>query len=82
MNTDARFLCCLAVAVAATTDITTNGTSNNLVVLYPSPGMGHLVSMIELGMLLIRHGLSVTILIVDPPYKTGATAEFIGPSIL
>lgn len=64
-------------AVEATTDITTNVTSNNLVVLYPSPGMGHLVSMIELGMLLIHHGLSVTILIVDPPYNTGATAEFL-----
>ncbi|KAJ4771397.1 Glycosyltransferase [Rhynchospora pubera] len=55
----------------------TNGTINNLVVLYPSPGMGHLVSMIELGMLLIRHGFSVTIPIVDPPYNTGATAEFL-----
>ncbi|KAF3340111.1 UDP-glycosyltransferase 88A1-like protein [Carex littledalei] len=59
------------------TDITTDGTSNNLVVLYPSPGMGHLVSMIELGMLLIRHGLSVTIPTVKPPCNTGATAEFL-----
>jgi UDP-glucoronosyl and UDP-glucosyl transferase len=67
----------MASATAATTNITTDYTSNNLVVLYTSPGMGHLVSMIELGMLLIRHGLSITILIVDPPYNTGATAEFL-----
>ncbi|KAJ3684900.1 hypothetical protein LUZ61_014064 [Rhynchospora tenuis] len=55
----------------------TNGTINNLLVLYPSLGMGHLVSMIELGMLLIRQGFSITIPIVDPPYNTGATAEFL-----
>jgi UDP-glucoronosyl and UDP-glucosyl transferase len=67
----------MASGDAVKTDITTNDSDNNLVVLYPSPGMGHLVSMIELGMLLIRHGLSVTIPIVDPPYNTGATAEFL-----
>nr|XP_010916896.1 UDP-glycosyltransferase 88A1 [Elaeis guineensis] len=47
------------------------------VVLYPSPGMGHLVSMVELGKLFLRQGLAVTLLIIDPPYKTGATAPFI-----
>lgn len=47
------------------------------IVLYPSPGMGHLVSMIEFGKLLTTHNLSVTILIVDPPYNTGSTAPFI-----
>lgn len=44
------------------------------VVLFPSPGMGHLVSMVELGELLVRHGLSVTILTLEPPFHTGAKA--------
>nr|UHB15554.1 UDP-glycosyltransferase [Paris polyphylla] len=47
------------------------------VVLYPSPGMGHLVSMVELAKLLLGNGLSVTILIVEPHYNTGATTPFI-----
>ncbi|EHA8590650.1 UDP-glycosyltransferase 88A1 [Cocos nucifera] len=47
------------------------------VVLYPSPGMGHLVSMVELGKHFLGQGLAVILVIVDPPYKTGATAPFI-----
>ncbi|KAF8696115.1 hypothetical protein HU200_037005 [Digitaria exilis] len=47
------------------------------VVLYPSPGMGHLVSMIELGKILGARGLPVTIVVVDPPYNTGATGPFL-----
>uniref|UniRef100_A0A0A8XP54 Glycosyltransferase n=1 Tax=Arundo donax TaxID=35708 RepID=A0A0A8XP54_ARUDO len=47
------------------------------VVLYPSPGMGHLVSMIELGKTLGARGLAVTIVVVDPPYNTGATGPFL-----
>ncbi|XP_020098472.1 anthocyanidin 5,3-O-glucosyltransferase-like [Ananas comosus] len=46
-------------------------------VLYPSKGMGHLVSMIELAKLFARHGLSATVVIVDSPYNTGATAPFL-----
>ncbi|CAO2171124.1 unnamed protein product [Urochloa humidicola] len=47
------------------------------VVLYPSPGMGHLVSMIELGKILGARGLPVTIVVVDPPYSTSATGPFL-----
>jgi len=47
------------------------------VVLYPSPGMGHLVSMIELGKNLGARGLPVTILVIDPPYDAGATGPFL-----
>lgn len=47
------------------------------VVLFPSPGMGHLVSMVELGKLFLSQGLAVTIVIIDPPFNTGATAPFI-----
>ncbi|KAG1335120.1 UDP-glycosyltransferase 88B1-like [Cocos nucifera] len=50
------------------------------VVLYPSPGMGHLVPMVELGKLFLSHGLAVAIVTVDPPYNTGATAAFIARS--
>ncbi|KAH7651500.1 UDP-glucuronosyl/UDP-glucosyltransferase protein [Dioscorea alata] len=48
-----------------------------MVVLYPSPGMGHLVSMVELGKLIVSHGFSVTILIVKAHYNTGSTDPFI-----
>ncbi|KAG2591010.1 UDP-glycosyltransferase 88A1-like [Panicum virgatum] len=47
------------------------------VLLYPSPGMGHLVSMIELGQILGARGLPVTILVIDPPYDAGATGPFL-----
>ncbi|KAJ1284945.1 hypothetical protein BS78_03G244100 [Paspalum vaginatum] len=56
---------------AATTD------AARPVVLYPSPGMGHLVSMIEFGKILGARGLAVTIVVVDPPYNTGATGPFL-----
>ncbi|KAF7037314.1 hypothetical protein CFC21_047719 [Triticum aestivum] len=45
-----------------------------LVVLYPSPGMGHLVSMIELGKIIAARGLAVTIVVIDLPHNTGASA--------
>jgi hypothetical protein len=52
-------------------------TATTTVVLYPSPGMGHLVSMIELGKLFGARGLSVTIVVVEPPFDTGATGPFL-----
>ncbi|XP_072959916.1 UDP-glycosyltransferase 88B1-like [Typha angustifolia] len=57
--------------------------TNSTVVLFPSPGMGHLVSMVELGNLLThRHGLSVVVLVLEPPFHTGAaTAGFIPKAI-
>lgn len=53
------------------------GATTRPVVLYPSPGMGHLVSMIELGKTLGARGLAVTIVVIDPPYNTGATGPFL-----
>ncbi|KAL9261421.1 Phloretin 2'-O-glucosyltransferase-like protein [Drosera capensis] len=49
------------------------------VVLYPSPGMGHLVSMVELGKLLLLHhpNVSVTILTTPFPFSASATSMFI-----
>ncbi|KAL2540213.1 UDP-glycosyltransferase 88A1 [Abeliophyllum distichum] len=49
------------------------------IVLYPSPGIGHLISMVELGKLLLKHrpSFSITILITTAPYTTGATAPYI-----
>jgi hypothetical protein len=64
-----------ASAAAPTTAAAATGTRP--VVLYPSPGMGHLVSMIELGKILGARGLPVTIVVVDPPYNTGATGPFL-----
>ncbi|RVX02005.1 UDP-glycosyltransferase 88B1 [Vitis vinifera] len=51
----------------------------SVVVLYPSPGMGHLVSMVELGKLILKHhpSFSIIIFIVTPPYNTGSTAPYI-----
>ncbi|KAF7148517.1 hypothetical protein RHSIM_Rhsim03G0195300 [Rhododendron simsii] len=60
------------------------------IILYPSPGMGHLVPMVELGKLIITHNASftITILITTAPYDTGSTSSYISgvstatPSIL
>lgn len=52
------------------------GTSS--IVLYPSPGMGHLVSMVELGKFILNnhHGFAVTVLVVNPPYSTASTTAY------
>ncbi|KAM7504824.1 hypothetical protein LguiB_003728 [Lonicera macranthoides] len=49
------------------------------IVLYPSPGMGHLISMVELGKLILHHypSFSVTILTTTPSFNTGSTASYI-----
>lgn len=49
------------------------------VILYPSPGMGHLISMVELGKLIQKQypGCSITILTHNPPFNTGSTAAYI-----
>ncbi|XP_022737159.1 UDP-glycosyltransferase 88B1-like [Durio zibethinus] len=49
------------------------------IVLYPSPGMGHLISMVELGKLILTHhpAFVVIILIANPPFKLGSTASYI-----
>ena len=53
-------------------------TPRKQVVLYPSPGMGHLVSMIELGKVLAARGLAITIVIVSLPFvDTGARGPFL-----
>ncbi|XP_024027576.1 UDP-glycosyltransferase 88A1-like [Morus notabilis] len=49
------------------------------IVLYPSPAIGHLIAMIELGKLILtsKPSLSVHILVTTPPYKAGDTASYI-----
>lgn len=50
------------------------------VVLYPTPGIGHLISMVEFGKLILRchPSVSIIIFIVDrPPFNTGASAQYI-----
>ncbi|XP_059667131.1 UDP-glycosyltransferase 88A1-like [Cornus florida] len=49
------------------------------IVLYPSPAMGHLISMVELGKLILRNhpSFSIKILITHPPYNTGSTTPYI-----
>ncbi|KAL6515144.1 hypothetical protein OROHE_018776 [Orobanche hederae] len=49
------------------------------IVLYPSPGMGHLVSMVELGKLILTHHPhhQITIVTVTPPFNAGATVAYI-----
>nr|UXB92758.1 glycosyltransferase [Helleborus thibetanus] len=53
--------------------------ANHTVVLYPSPTIGHLISMIELGKFILKHypTLSITVLITTPPFNTGSTAPYI-----
>ncbi|KAB2598699.1 UDP-glycosyltransferase 88A1-like [Pyrus ussuriensis x Pyrus communis] len=49
------------------------------IVLYPSPPIGHLVSMVELGKLILTHhpSLRIHILITTPPYRADDTASYI-----
>ncbi|XP_021764994.1 UDP-glycosyltransferase 88B1-like [Chenopodium quinoa] len=50
------------------------------IVLYPSPGIGHLISMVELGKLLLSNSSSIssiTILIVNFPFLTGSYSSYI-----
>lgn len=52
-------------------------------VLYPSPGMGHLVSIVELGKLFLSRGFAVSVITVESSYTTGAadaTTAFISGS--
>ncbi|GJV60255.1 UDP-glycosyltransferase 88B1-like protein [Tanacetum coccineum] len=49
------------------------------VVLYPFPGIGHLVSMVELAKLIHIHNplLSVVVFITPAPFETGSTYKYI-----
>ncbi|KAF7148689.1 hypothetical protein RHSIM_Rhsim03G0192700 [Rhododendron simsii] len=49
------------------------------IVLYPSPAIGHLISMVELGKFILTHypSFSIKILITPPPYNAGSTAPYI-----
>ncbi|KAG6387721.1 hypothetical protein SASPL_152913 [Salvia splendens] len=49
------------------------------IVLYPSPGMGHLVAMVELGKFILHHhpSLSITVLISPPSFNTGSTMDYV-----
>ncbi|KAF8379612.1 hypothetical protein HHK36_029053 [Tetracentron sinense] len=50
-----------------------------VIVLYPCTGIGHLISMVELGRLILKHdpSFSIKILITTPPYNTGSTTPYI-----
>ncbi|GAB4861459.1 hypothetical protein Ancab_036661 [Ancistrocladus abbreviatus] len=50
------------------------------IVLYPAPGMGHIVSMIELAKLInhhYSHRFSITIFLTNGPFDTSNTDDFI-----
>ncbi|XP_021764995.1 LOW QUALITY PROTEIN: UDP-glycosyltransferase 88A1-like [Chenopodium quinoa] len=49
------------------------------IVLYPSPGIGHLISMVELGKLLLSHSssISITILIANFPSVSSSYSSYI-----
>ncbi|KAK6937997.1 UDP-glucuronosyl/UDP-glucosyltransferase [Dillenia turbinata] len=51
------------------------------VVLYPAPGMGHIISMVELGKLVLResppNSITISILITTGPYETPAITSYI-----
>ncbi|KAI7758058.1 hypothetical protein M8C21_017364 [Ambrosia artemisiifolia] len=53
--------------------------NSSTVILYPSPGIGHLVSMVEIAKLIQTHhpSLSVLILIIPAHYETGSTDKYI-----
>ncbi|XXG82140.1 hypothetical protein AAC387_Pa10g0149 [Persea americana] len=49
------------------------------IVLYPSPGMGHLISMVELGkrILELNSPFSITVLLTQASFNTGSTAPYV-----
>ncbi|KAI6668004.1 hypothetical protein NL676_003721 [Syzygium grande] len=49
------------------------------IVLYPSPAIGHLISMVEFGKLLLTHrpSLSIHVLITNQAYDAGSTTAYI-----
>ncbi|KAL1552836.1 UDP-glycosyltransferase 88B1-like [Salvia divinorum] len=53
--------------------------TNPTIVLYPSPGTGHLVAMVELGKFILRHhpSLSITVLVAPPSFNTGSTMDYV-----
>ncbi|GJM99739.1 hypothetical protein PR202_ga16868 [Eleusine coracana subsp. coracana] len=42
------------------------------VVLYPFPGVGHIVPMVQLAKVFLRHGYDVTVVLIEPPSGFGA----------
>ncbi|KAG8646206.1 UDP-glycosyltransferase 88A1 [Manihot esculenta] len=52
---------------------------DDAVVMFPSPAIGHFISMVELGKLILtfQPSLSIHILIVSAPYSAGSTASYI-----
>jgi hypothetical protein len=54
-----------------------------VIVLYPSPGRGHLIAMVELGKLILKHhpSFSITILVLNTQNTDSAsTAEYVASS--
>nr|BEP30490.1 6'deoxychalcone 4'-O-glucosyltransferase [Dahlia pinnata] len=53
--------------------------ASSTIIMYPSPPIGHLVSMVEIGKLIHTHhpSLSIIILIIPAPYETGSTDKYI-----
>ncbi|GLT65281.1 hypothetical protein SLA2020_377200 [Shorea laevis] len=49
------------------------------IVMYPTPAIGHLISMVELAKLILTHhpSLTIHILIAPQPYNAGSTAPYI-----
>ncbi|KAG8646191.1 hypothetical protein MANES_10G133650v8 [Manihot esculenta] len=52
---------------------------DDAVVMFPSPAIGHFISMVELGKLILtfQPSLSIHILIVSAPYSAGSTASYV-----
>ncbi|XP_044468548.1 UDP-glycosyltransferase 88A1-like, partial [Mangifera indica] len=57
----------------------TTASPMEAIVMYPSPAIGHLISMVELAKLILNHrpSLSIHIIIFEPPYDAGSTATYI-----
>ena len=64
----------------ATVEIQHKAKMEDAIVLYPAPGMGHMVPMVELGKLILRrysHRFWVIILLGAGPFDTPATTSYI-----
>ncbi|KAJ8637200.1 hypothetical protein MRB53_011467 [Persea americana] len=56
-----------------------DGEMKDTIIFYPSPGIGHLISMVELGkrFLQLNPPFSITILITQASFNTGSTSPYI-----
>ncbi|KAI8032015.1 UDP-glycosyltransferase 88B1 [Camellia lanceoleosa] len=73
------FVSTIVVYTASSLSLSLWTIMEDAIVLYPSPAIGHLISMVELGKLILNHypSFSIKILITTLPYNSGSISPYI-----